>query len=93
MSYADKICKAADRREAAKAMQEGISHYGAILNMLVNSTPWDDLPILVASMQMVAQAMRQVIGETGRKIVDQIVTDSTAVAINVGARRKERGEG
>lgn len=92
MSYAERICKAKDREAAAKAIQSGITHYGVFLNAMVNATPWDDLPILVAAMQMSAQAMRQVIGEKGCKIADQIMAASTAVAIDVGALRKERGE-
>ena len=92
MSYAERICKAQDREAAAKAIQEGLAHYGAFLNAMVNATMWDDLPILVAAMQMIAQATRPVIGENGCEIVDQIVAASTAVAINTGALRKERGE-
>lgn len=92
MSYAERICKAKDHKAAAKAMQAGLAHYGAFLNAMVNATSWDDLPILVAAMQMSAQAMRQVIGEKGCEIADQIMADLTAVAIDVGALRKERGE-
>lgn len=92
MSYAERICKAKDHKAATKAMQAGLAHYGAFLNAMVNATPWDDLPILVAAMQLIAQAMRQVIGEKGCEIADQIMADSTAVAIDVGALRKERGE-
>ena len=93
MSYAERICKAKDREAAAKAIQSGITHYGVFLNAMVNATPWDDLPILVAAMQLIAQAMRPEIGETGCEIADQIVAASSAVAIDVGALRKERGEG
>lgn len=92
MSYAERICKAKDRKAATKAMQAGLAHYGAFLNAMVNATVWDDLPILVAAMQMSAQAMRQVIGETGCEIADRIMAASTAVAVNVGALRKESGE-
>ena len=92
MSYAERICKAKNHKAATKAMQAGLAHYGAFLNAMVNATPWDDLPILVAAMQMSAQAMRQVIGEKGCEIADQIMAASTAVAIDVGALRKERGE-
>ena len=91
MSYAERICKAKDREAAAKALQAGLTHYGAFLNAMVNASG-DDLPILVAVMQMSAQAMRQVIGEKGCKIADQIMAASTAVAIDTGALRKERGE-
>lgn len=92
MSYAERICKAKDREAAAKAMQAGLAHYGAFLSAMVNATMWDDLPILVAAMQMIAQTMRPVIGEKGCEIADQIVAASTAVAIDVGTLRKERGE-
>lgn len=93
MSYAERICKAKDREAAAKAIQSGLAHYGAFLNAMVNATAWDDMPILVAAMQLVAQAMRPEIGEKGCEIADRIVAASTAVAIDVGALRKERGEG
>lgn len=93
MSYAERICKAQDHEAAAKAMQAGLAHYGAFLNAMVNATMWDDLPILVAAMQLIAQAMRPEIGEKGCEIADRIVAASTAVAIDVGALRKERGEG
>lgn len=92
MSYAERIFKAKDREAVAKAMQAGLAHYGAFLNAMVNATSRDDLPILVAAMQMSAQAMRPVIGEKGCEIADQIMEDSTAVAIDIGALRKERGE-
>lgn len=92
MSYAERICKAKNHKAATKAMQAGLAHYGAFLNAMVNATSRDDLPILVAAMQMIAQAMSQVIGEKGCEIADQIMADSTAVAIDVGALRKERGE-
>lgn len=92
MSYAERICKAKDHKAATKAMQAGLAHYGAFMNAMVNATQWDDLPILVAAMQMSAQAMRPAIGEKGCKIADQIMAGSTAVAIDVGALRKERGE-
>lgn len=92
MSYAERICKAKNHKAATKAMQAGLAHYGAFMNAMVNATVWDDLPILVAAMQLIAQAMRQVIGEKGCEIADQIMADSTAVAIDVGALRKERGE-
>lgn len=92
MSYAERICKAKNHKAATKAMQAGLAHYGAFLNAMVNATVWDDLPILVAAMQLIAQAMRQVIGEKGCEIADQIMADLTAVAIDVGALRKERGE-
>ena len=92
MRYAERICKAQDRKAATKAMQAGLAHYGAFLNAMVNATSWDDLPILVAAMQMIAQAMRPVIGEKGCEIADQIVADSEAVAVDIGALRKERGE-
>lgn len=92
MSYAERICKAKDHKDAAKAMQAGLAHYGAFLNAMVNATVWDDLPILVAAMQLIAQAMRPVIVEKGCEIADRIVEASTAVAIDVGALRKERGE-
>ena len=82
MSYAERICKAKDLEAATKAMQAGLAHYGAFLNAMVNATMWDDLPILVAAMQLIAQAMRPVIGEEA----------STAVAVDIGALRKERGE-
>lgn len=93
MSYAERICKAQDREAAAKAMQAGLEHYGAFLNAMVNATMWDDLPILVAAMQLIAQAMRPVIGEKGCEIADQIVAASTAVAVDIGALKKEHGEG
>ena len=93
MSYAERICKAKDREAAAKAMQAGLAHYGVFLNAMVNATMWDDLPILVAAMQLVAQAMRPEIGEKGCEIADRIVAASTAVAIDVGTLRKEHGEG
>lgn len=93
MSYAERILKAKDREAAIKAMQAGLAHYGAFLNAMVNATMWDDLPILVAAMQMLAQAMRPVIGENGCKVADQLVEASQAVAIDIGALRKERGEG
>lgn len=92
MSYAERICKAKNHKAATKAMQAGLAHYGAFLNAMVNATMWDDLPILVAAMQMSAQAMRPAIGEKGCEIADQIVEAYTAVAIDVGALRKERGE-
>lgn len=92
MSYAERIFKAKDHEAAAKAMQEGLAHYGAFLNAMVNATMWDDLPILVAAMQLIAQAMRPTIGEKGCEIADRIVAASTAVAIDVGALRKESGE-
>lgn len=92
MSYAERICKAKDLEAATKAMQAGLAHYGAFLNAMVNATSWGDMPILVAAMQMSAQAMRPVIGEKGCEIADRIVEASTAVAIDVGALRKERGE-
>ena len=92
MSYAERICKAKDHKAATKAMQAGLAHYGAFMNAMVNATPWDDLPILVAAMQMSAQAMRPAIGEKGCEIADQIMAGSTAVAVNVGALRKESGE-
>lgn len=92
MSYAERICKAQDREAAAKAMQAGLEHYGAFLNAMVNATMWDDLPILVAAMQMIAQAMRPVIGKTGCETADQIVAASMAVAVDVGTLRKEHGE-
>ena len=92
MSYAERICKAQDREAAIKAMQAGLAHYGAFMNAMVNATSWDDLPILVAAMQLIAQAMRPAIGETGCEIADQIVADSEAVAVDIGALRKERGE-
>lgn len=92
MSYAERIYKAKDRKAATKAMQAGLAHYGAFLNAMVNATVWDDLPILVAAMQLIAQAMRPAIGETGCEIADQIMADLTAVAIDIGALRKERGE-
>lgn len=92
MSYAERICRAQDREAAAKAMQAGLAHYGAFLNAMVNATMWDDLPILVAAMQMIAQEMRPVIGEKGCEIADQIMAASTAAAIDIGALRKERGE-
>ena len=92
MSYAERICKAKNHKAATKAMQAGLAHYGAFLNAMVNATSWDDLPILVAAMQLIAQAMRPAIGETGCEIADQIVEAFTAVEIDVGALRKERGE-
>ena len=92
MSYAERICKAKDLETATKAMKAGLAHYGAFLNAMVNATMWDDLPILVAAMQLIAQAMRPAIGEKGCEIADRIVEASTAVAIDVGALRKERGE-
>ena len=92
MSYAERICKAKDREAADKAMQAGLAHYGAFMNAMVNATPWDDLPILVAAMQMSAQAMRPAIGEKGCEIADQIMAGSEAVVIGIGALRKERGE-
>lgn len=92
MSYAERICKAKDREAAAKAIQAGLAHYGAFLNAMVNETMWDDLPILVAAMQMIAQTMRPKIGENGCEIADRIMAASTAVAIDIGALRKERGE-
>lgn len=92
MSYAERICKAKNHKAAKKAMQAGLAHYGAFLNAMVNATVWDDLPILVAAMQMSAQAMRPAIGETGCEIADRIVEAYTAVAIDIGALRKERGE-
>ena len=91
MSYAERICKAKDLEAATKAMQAGLAHYGAFLNAMVNASG-DDLPILVAAMQMSAQAMRPAIGETGCEIADRIVEAYTAVAVDVGALRKERGE-
>lgn len=93
MSYAERIFKAKDHEAAAEAMQAGLVHYGAFLNAMVNATMWDDLPILVAAMQLIAQAMRPAIGEKGCEIADRIVAASTAVAIDIGALRKERGEG
>lgn len=93
MSYTEKICKAQDAQESAAAVQEGISHYGAILNMLVNSTPWDDLPILVATMQLTAGAMQPVIGEKGCAIVNELLEGVQTVAVKTDAVRKERGEG
>ena len=92
MSYAERICNAKDHKAATKAMQAGLAHYGAFMHAMVNATMWDDLPILVAAMQMTAQAMRPAIGEKGCEIADQIMADSTAVAIDIGALRKERGE-
>ena len=92
MSYAERICKAKNHKAATKAMQAGLAHYGAFLNAMVNATSWDDLPILVAVMQMTAQAMRPAIGEKGCKIADQIMAAWTAVAIDTWALRKERGE-
>lgn len=92
MSYAERICKAKDREAAAKAMKAGLAHYGAFLNAMVNATSWDDVPILVAAMQLIAQAMRPAIGEKGCEIADRIVEASTAVAVDIGALRKERGE-
>ena len=92
MSYAERICKAKNHKAATKAMQAGLAHYGAFLNAMVNATMWDDLPILVAAMQLIEQAMRPAIGETGCKIADQIVAASAAVAVDIGALRKERGE-
>ena len=92
MSYAERIYKAQDHEAAAKAMQEGLAHYGAALNAMVNAPPWDDMPILVAAMQLTAQAMRPAIGEKGCEIADRIVAATTAVAIDVGALRKEREE-
>lgn len=93
MSYAERICKAKDREAAAKAMQAGLAHYGAFLNAMVNATPWDDLPILTAAMHLASQAMRPVVGESGRAIVDKLLENTEAVAIDVGALRKESGEG
>lgn len=93
MSYAERICKAKDREAAAKAMQAGLAHYGAFLNAMVNATMWDDLPILVAAMHLASQAMRPVVGESGRAIVDKLLENTEAVAIDVGALRKESGEG
>lgn len=91
MSYAERICKAKDLETATKAMKAGLAHYGAFLNAMVNATVWDDLPILVAAMQMIAQAVRPVIGEKGCEIADQIVAASTAVAIDIGALRRDAG--
>lgn len=93
MSYAERIFKAKDHEAAAKAMQEGLAHYGAFLNAMVNATSWGDLPILVAAMQLIAQAMRPVVGESGRAITDKLLENTEAVAIDVGALGKERGEG
>ena len=93
MSYADKILAADGGEAAGKAMQEAMTHYGAIMTGLVNATPWDDLPLLMAAMHLASQAMRPAIGEAGCKIADQIVAASTAVAIDVGTLRKEHGEG
>lgn len=93
MSYAERICKAKDREAAAKAMQEGLAHYGAIMTGLVNATPWDDLPILMAAMHLASQAMRPAVGESGCAIIDKLLENTEALAVNVGALRKESREG
>lgn len=95
MSYAEKILAAgrAGGEAAGKAMQEALTHYGAIMTGLVNATPWDDLPILMAAMHLASQAMRPVVGESGRAIVDKLLENTEALAVNVGALRKESGEG
>lgn len=92
MSYADKIFKAENPLDYEKAVQAGLSHYGMIFNGLIHTTPWDDMPFLVAVMQMGAQAMRPAIGESGCQIVDQLVAETCGMVINAGALGKERGE-
>ncbi len=93
MSYAERICKAKNEEAAVKAMQAGLTHYGTFLNTLVNATPWDDLPILVAAMQLTAGAMQPVIGEKGCAIVNDLLKGIQTVAVKTDAVRKERGEG
>ena len=84
MSYAERICKAKNEEAAVKAMQAGLTHY---------ATPWDDLPILVAAMQLTAGAMQPVIGEMGCAIVNDLLKGIQTVAVKTDAVRKERGEG
>lgn len=83
MSYAERICKAKDREAAAKAIQAGLAHYGAILNALVNTTSWDDMAILLAAMQLTAQAMRPFIGESGCAVVDGLLKTTRTMTIPV----------
>lgn len=93
MSYADKILAADGGEATGKAMQEALTHYGAIMTGLVNATPWVDMPILMAAMHLASQAMRPMIGEIGCAIVDKLLENTETMAIDVGALRKERGEG
>lgn len=83
MSYTDKINTAQDAKAAAKAMQAGLEHYGAILNALVNATSWDDMAILLAAMQLTAQAMRPFIGESGCAVVDGLLKTTRTMTIPV----------
>lgn len=92
MSYADKILAADGKDAIIKAMQEALSHYSWAINMLVNGVPFDDLPILMAAMQMAAQSLRPLIGESGCGLMDEIMARTKALAINTAGLRKERGE-
>ena len=93
----EEIRKAAitgDGSDAARLISEALNDIGGGVAALINRYPYDDLPLVMASLLITYNALCSVVGPNGKALADGIAQMTNCVAINLAELAKQvRDEG
>ena len=83
-----------DVSEAAGLISEALNDIGGGVAALINRYPYDDLPLVMASLLITYNALCSVVGPNGKALADGIAQMTNCVAINLAELAKQvRDEG
>ena len=88
----EEIRKAAitgDGSDVARLIPEAINDIGGGVAALVNRYPYDDLPLVMASLLITYNALCPVVGPNGKALADGIAQTTNCVAINLTELAKQ----
>lgn len=92
MSYSVKIAKAimaGDYVTVQKACQEAMGDIAQSCYKVVESYSFTDLPIVLASMQIVVNSMKGLPNEGGLGIMNQLIDHTSCIVINTEELRRQ----
>lgn len=94
-SYALKIAQAIlnnDNYEVARLYHEAIGEMSGACCKVIEQYHHNDLPLVVASMLLVANGMKSTLPESGLGIVNSLLEKTSCIAIDLSAMQQYRGE-
>jgi len=86
MSYLRKIAIASlagDEEAANWFTQQGMDDISARIKVIEDEFGWDDRPLVAASLELAAKALRETLGDAGKEICDDIVRKCKTIIITI----------
>lgn len=80
-----------DQNEVDRVLNKCFSEMSHELMKVVSSYDFSDLPFVVATMRIVANALMPIMDESGRHLVEKLTSMVTAITVNADEMRHQAG--